>query len=194
MHTRTSGLAVVVLLVAVASFAQGTAKAPPSKPAAPAAAQAASPGVRALGEMVDFLLGQWIGEGSGEPGQGSGTFSFEASLDGNLVTRRSHAEYPAAQGRPAVNHVDVMVMYPEGGQVRADYFDNEGHVIHYTVAFTHQSATLTFISGIVEGQPRYRLVYRPLATDRVETTFEIAPPGKADAFATYVKGTSKRVK
>jgi hypothetical protein len=153
-----------------------------------------SPGARALGEMFDYVLGSWEGEGGGTPGQGTGGFVFEVSLDGNLVSRRSHAEYPAAKDRPAVSHQDFMTVYAEGGQVRADYFDNEGHVIHYTVAFAQESATLTFLSPIVEGQTRYRLTYRPLSKDRVEVSFDIAPPGNAGSFTTYVKGVSRRTK
>ena len=59
-----------------------------------------SPGARALHEMFDYLLGSWEGEGSGEPGQGTGGFVFELSLDGNLISRRSHAEYPRARIAP----------------------------------------------------------------------------------------------
>jgi hypothetical protein len=151
------------------------------------------PGVRALREVFDFLLGSWEGEGSGEPGQGTGSFVFEASLDGNLISRRSHSEYPASKDRPAVSHQDFMAVYAEGGQVRADYFDNEGHVIHYTASYAHESATVTFLSPIIEGRPRYRLTYRPLSKDRVEVAFEIAPPDKATAFTMYVKGISRRL-
>jgi hypothetical protein len=182
MSRRHLGMALLMTFICTAASAQAVA---------PPAAQP-SPGARAMREMFDFLLGSWTGEGSGEPGQGSGGFVFEASLDGNLISRRSHAEYPASKDRPAVNHQDFMAVYPEGGQVRADYFDNEGHVIHYTVSFAHESATVTFLSPVVEGQPRYRLVYRPLSKDRVEVAFEIAPPDKANAFTTYVKGVSLR--
>lgn len=153
-----------------------------------------SPGARALHEMFDYLLGNWEGEGSGEPGKGTGGFAFDVSLDGNLVSRRSHAEYPATKDRPAVNHQDVMVAYAEGGQIRADYFDNEAHVIHYTVSFAAESGVVTFISPIAAGQPRYRLIYRPLSKDRVEVAFEVAPPGKPSDFALYVKGVSRRLK
>ncbi len=184
MRLRHLCLAIALTLVAGVALAQ---------PAAQAAAQP-SPGARAMREMFDFLLGSWEGEGSGAPGQGTGGFVFEASLDGNLVSRRSHAEYPASKDRPAVNHQDFMAVYAEGGQVRADYVDNEGHVIHYTVSFAQESATVTFLSPIAEGQPRYRLIYHPLAKDRVEVAFDIAPPGKADAFANYVKGVSRRSK
>ena len=143
---------------------------------------------------MDYLLGKWEGEGSGEPGQGSGSFSFELSLDGNVVTRTSRSDYPAAGGRPAVHHEDFMVVFAEGGQLRASYFDNEGHVIHYLAAYVPESATVIFTSAILEGQPRYRLRYRPLGADRVEVAFEVAQPGSASAFATYVKGVSRRVR
>src|SRR5512133_802927 len=72
-----------------------------------------SPSARAIREMFEFLLGSWEGEGSGEPGQGTGGFVFEASLDGNLITRRSHAEYPASKDRPPVKHEDFMTVYGE---------------------------------------------------------------------------------
>jgi hypothetical protein len=153
-----------------------------------------SPGARALREMFDDLLGAWEGEGGGEPGKGTGGFVFGVSLDGNLVTRRSHAEYPAAKDRPAVNHEDFLVAYAEHGQIRADYVDNEAHVIHYTVSFVAESGTVTFVSPATEGQPRYRLVYRPLSKDRVEVTFDMAPPDKPTAFAVYLKGVSRRIK
>jgi hypothetical protein len=163
-------------------------------PATTAPAAPTTPGAKALREVVDFLLGEWTGEGTGDPGQAGGGFTFESSLDGNIVTRRSRADYPAAGGRPAVHHEDFTVMFAERGQVRANYFDNEGHVIHYAVAFAHESATVVFLSDLVEGQPRYRLTYRPLGKDHVETLFEIAPPDKPTGFQTYVKGICRRAR
>ncbi len=183
MRHRDICLAAAFAFVAAIASAQAPAPAPP-QPA----------GVRALREMFDFLLGQWEGEASGSPGQGAGTFTFETALDGNIVTRRSRTEFPASPDRAAFRHDDLVVIYAEGGQVRAEYADNEGHVIHYGVAFSHESATVTFLSPIAEGQPRYRLTYRPLGKDRVEVAFEMAPPGKPDAFTTYLKGTSRRIK
>ncbi len=159
---------------------------------APAASASPSPGVRALDEMTSFLLGDWVGEGSGAPGEGTGRFTFERSLAGNIVVRRSHSEYPAAEGRPATVHDDLMVLYPDGRQIRADYFDNEGHVIHYTAAFVYATGVVVFDSDATAGQPRYRLTYTPLSKDRVSIVFEIAPPDKPGTFAPYVKGTARR--
>src|SRR5205823_11916691 len=47
-----------------------------------------------------FLLGEWIGEGKGGPGQGKGAFSFTTELQGKVLVRRNRADYPAAGGRP----------------------------------------------------------------------------------------------
>ncbi len=163
-----------------------------AQPQPPASQSSATPGARALHEMTDYLLGEWVGEASGEPGQGAGSATFEASLDGNVVIRRSRTDFPATGSNPAIHHVDLLVIYAEGGLVKADYFDNEGHVIHYEVAFAQESATLTFTSPIVEGQPRQRLTYRPLGKDRVEVSFDLAPPGQPTAFKTHVKGVSRR--
>ena len=50
---------------------------------------------------IEFLLGDWTGEGGGGPGQGTGEFSFHKDLDGKVVVRKNYAEYPATKDRPA---------------------------------------------------------------------------------------------
>jgi len=136
-----------------------------------------------------FLAGPWIGEGAGDPGKGSGQFSFRFDLDGRALIRHSVADYPAQGGRPAVHHVDLLTTYAEGAALRALYLDNEGHVIHYTVTATAEGAA--FLSEPGPG-PRFRLTYRATGPNRVHIRFEIAPPGKPEAFVTYVEGTSTR--
>ena len=61
-----------------------------------------------------FLIGDWIGEGSGQPGQGTGGFSLQPDLEGRVLVRKNRADYPAAKDRPAFSHQDLMVVYPEG--------------------------------------------------------------------------------
>ena len=84
---------------------------------------------------AQFLVGNWAGEGGGQPGQGSGAFSFSPDLQGKVLVRKSFAEYPPANGRPASRHDDLTIVYRDETThaLRATYFDNEEHVIQYTV-------------------------------------------------------------
>jgi hypothetical protein len=167
--------------------------------AAPAlAAPATGGGFDALSGL-SFLVGDWEGKGGGSPGQAAGAFSFSRDLQQRVLVRRSHAEYPAAQGRPAIVHDDLMVVYAPGeaGTPQAIYFDNEGHVIQYRVeldgaAVPAERRSATFISDAAPGIPRYRLTYRMTGADTVDIKFEIAPPDSPNAFATYLTASAHR--
>jgi hypothetical protein len=141
-----------------------------------------------------FLMGRWTAEGRGQPGEGKGTFSFTLELQGNILVRWSHLVYPATGDHASSSHEDLMVIYPESGKMpnRAIYFDNEGHVIHYTATFSEQGKTLTFLSDSTPQAARYRLTYRQTETGLLNVKFEIAPPDKPEAFATYVEGAAYR--
>ncbi len=139
---------------------------------------------------LEFLIGTWVGEGGGAPGQGSGEFSFQYDLGRNILIRKNDSNYPAQGGRPAYRHDDLMIVYRQGTALRAIYFDSEDHVISYAVDSAADSAR--FISDPVPDQPRYRLTYRKTAAETVALEFEIAPPGKPDAFASYITATVRR--
>jgi hypothetical protein len=137
---------------------------------------------------VQFLVGKWTGEGSGQPGNGSGSFSLLPDLQGKILVRKSFAEYPAANGRPASRHDDLMIVYRDSGELRAAYYDSEGHTIHYAVQAVEGG--VSFVSGGPRDQPRYRLTYLAAGKDRARLKFEIAPPGKD--FALYIDATVHR--
>jgi hypothetical protein len=141
-----------------------------------------------------FLLGQWVGEGSGQPGQGSGGFSFVLDLQGKVLVRKNHADYPATKDRPAFSHDDLMVIYHEAGPpaARAIYFDNEGHVIQYDASFSEDGTTWVFLSDAAPSAPRYRLTYTKEKNGMLGIKFEIAPPGKPNAFSTYIEARARR--
>ena len=141
--------------------------------AAPLLAQAPAPKPD-LFESVRFLAGDWVGEGDGKPGSSSGVASFRFELEGRALVRRSHADYPAANGRPAAHHEDLLTVFAEGGQLKAFYADNEGHIIRYLAAPVPQG--VAFTSEAAPG-PRFRLTYLRGAADTVTVRFEIAPPG-----------------
>ncbi|NWJ42532.1 MAG: hypothetical protein HXX12_16340 [Geothrix sp.] len=140
---------------------------------------------------VRFLVGEWIGEGGGKPGASSGGASYRFELDGKVLVRRNVADVAAANGRPASRHEDLMTVFEEGGQLKAFYLDNEGHVIHYLV--TPRPEGVAFTSEPTPG-PRFRLTYLKTSDSLVTLRFEIAPPGKPEAFATYIEATTRKVK
>jgi hypothetical protein len=144
-------------------------------------------------EPLQFLLGDWVGEGGGGPGQGSGYFSFAPDLQAQVIVRKNHAEYPATQDQPAYQHDDLMIVYNDADKTtRAIYFDNEGHVIRYSVEFVGGRNAVTFLSDPEPSAPRYRLTYTQTAPERVSITFEIAPHDNSQAFATYITSTAWR--
>ena len=134
---------------------------------------------------LQFLAGEWVGEGGGQPGETSaGSFSFAPDLQGTILVRKSFAQYPAANGRPASRHDDLTVIYRDAvsKQLRATYWDNEGHVIQYRVEPVQ--------GGAVLASDEYRLTYTAAGKDQVKIKFEVAQPGKG--FVTYLEARARR--
>jgi hypothetical protein len=144
---------------------------------------------------LSFLLGEWIREGGGGPGQGSGGFSFTVDLQEKILVRKNRAQYPATKDRPAYSHSDLMIIYPQpgGDKLRGMYFDNEGHVIDYAVEPSADRNTVQFRSEASPSSPGFRLTYKKTGADTLTLQFEIAPPGKPDAFSAYIEATARRV-
>lgn len=138
-------------------------------------------------QSVAMLLGDWVGEGGGAPGQGGGDCSFSYDLDRKIIVRRNASDFPASNEQPAVHHRDLMILHP-GPPMRADYFDNEGHFIRYRV--TADGKEVRF--GSDEPGTRYRLRYAKLSADRMSLTFEISGSGRPEDFKMYVNGSLKR--
>lgn len=143
-----------------------------------------------------FLIGNWKGEGSGQPGEGSGYFSFRLDLSGNILVRKSHSEYPPSNNKPAVIHDDLLIVYRDltTGLDKAIYFDNEGHIINYMISFLDEPRSVICTSVESEDQPGFRLTYTQIEIDRVLIKFEFSPPNEKNTYKTYLEGTSLRVK
>ncbi len=139
-----------------------------------------------------FLMGSWISEA--RPEEVSGSFTLEPDLGSKILVRRNIANLPAAKGRPAAKHEDLMIIYrePGGKSYQASYFDNEGHIIHYTVGALPGKKSLLFVSNPDASGARFRLTYTKGEQDNVSVKFEIAPPGSGEQFKTYLEGTVRR--
>ena len=137
-----------------------------------------------------WIMGTWEGEGAGQPGRGSGYFSFQPILDGKVLQRTNHSDYPGSADQPPINHDDLMFIYLDesGHPGRAIFFDNEGHTINYAIDYTDSSIVLT--SGKTEKSPAFRLTYTRLDGGLVGVKFEMSSSGTT--FRTYVDGKCRR--
>jgi hypothetical protein len=142
----------------------------------------------------NFLVGTWTAEGHGEPGKGEGEFSFQFELRDKILVRRNRLDFPATPQRPAFTHEDLLVVYRDAGATpnRAIYFDSEGFVIHYTATFSKDGKVLTFLSNASPQAARQRLTYVRNEDGTLKVKFELAPPGKPEAFVTHVEGIARR--
>lgn len=137
-----------------------------------------------------FLMGHWTGAGSGHPGQGAGAFSFATDLQGSILVRKSFADYPSANGKPSFRHDDLLIVFREGGALKAIYFDSEQHVIRYSVRTVENG--VEFASDGPATTSRFRFTYTSTGKDSLRLKFEIAAPGKD--FTTYIEGAATRDK
>ncbi len=141
-----------------------------------------------------FLLGEWMGEGSGEPGQGIGSFSFEFDLQKKIIIRKSSTSFQSTKDKNNFVFEDLTIIYknPETSAVNAITFDNEGHVINYFINFSDDHNELIFLSNYSSNSPRYRITYSKINNQKLNVKFEIAPASKPDAFSVYYSGTAHR--
>ncbi len=139
-----------------------------------------------------YYVGEWVGEDSGAPGQGQGGYSFDFDLQGSILVRKNYSEFPATQKSPAYRHDDLMVIYPDGAVWSAEYYDNEGHVIHYAIAFNEDSTKVIFTSKPQKNTPSFRLTYTKQDQSHVKILFEFAAPSAEPQFKPYIEAVAVR--
>ena len=142
-----------------------------------------------------FLVGTWEAKTTGGNAQasGTGTYSFRLELKEHVLARR--AGYEACKGPEDFNceHGDLLYVYPEGpdAALKAIYFDNEGHVIHFVVS-APKPRSVVMVSDPAAPGPQFRLTYE-LDGDVMAGKFEIKMPGKDD-IGSYLKWKGRRRK
>jgi hypothetical protein len=141
---------------------------------------------------LSFLVGSWTsGAGSGKVaetgGTSRGTSVMAPEVGGAVLLRRDHVDLFSADGKPTGSFDQIMMMYPEGGTVRADYSDGQ-HIIHYTSATIVAGQSVSFMTSASATAPSFRLSYTKTDARTMAVRFEMAPPGQT-AFTPIATGT-----
>jgi len=140
-----------------------------------------------------FLEGSWEAATQGGVAKANavGTYSFRKELSGHILARHSRASGCKGPADFDCDHSDLLYIYPEGqGPLKAIYFDNEGHVIHYSVT-TPTPASAVFISDGSTPGPRFRLVYE-LKEGVMSGKFQMQMPGKTD-WTSYLEWSGRKL-
>jgi hypothetical protein len=141
---------------------------------------------------LSFLLGTWEARTVNNPAvTASGAYTFRAELSGHILAR--HTMVGGCKGPDDFNcqHGDLLYIYTDGPDqpLRAIYFDNEGHVIHFGVtAPTPTSAE--FLSDRDRPGPQFRLFYE-LKEHAMSGKFQIRMPGQQD-WKSYLEWAGSR--
>ena len=124
---------------------------------------------------------------------GSGTYIFQLELKDHVLARHSNVEGCKGPKSFDCDHGDLLYVYSEapGRPLKAIYFDNEGHVIHYDVS-TPTPSTAVFVSDPSSPGPQFRLSYE-LRESVMYGTFQMKMPG-ASTFRSYLEWSGGRTK
>lgn len=140
-------------------------------------------------KALAFLEGTWDAHTqTGSAGaQSDGKYTFKPELKNHVLVRSSEP-YAACKGPASFDceHHDVLYVYQEAQNqpLKAIYFDNEGHVIHYDVS-TPDATTAIFLSAASPSGPQFRLIYE-LKNAVLAGKFQMRMPGQAE-WKTYLE-------
>lgn len=133
-------------------------------------------------QSLSFLEGTWDAKATGNPSVAtSGAYTFRLELGNHIMARHSTTS-EGCKG-PATfdcEHGDLLYIFQEapGQPLKAIYFDNEGHVIHYNVT-TPDPTTAVFASDSSQPGPQFRLTYE-LKAANMSGKFQMRMPGQPD--------------
>ena len=153
-------------------------------------AQSAGPETSDPWKALQFLEGTWEAKtGPGGP-TSTGTYTFVKELDGHVLARHGRTAYCKGPAGFDCEHGDLLYVFPDGpGQtLKAIYFDNEGHVIHYDVT-TPSPTSVVFLSDAATPGPQFRLAYE-LKDGAMAGKFQMHMPGQD--WKSYLEWSGKK--
>ena len=132
-------------------------------------------------KALSFLEGTWEAKTQGGAASAAGLYTFQLELDKHILARHSTTD-PGCKGPANFDcaHGDLLYVYEDapGQPLKAIYFDNEGHVLHYSVS-TLDATTAVFLTDPAAPGPQFKLVYElkgPLMTGK----FQMKMPGQTE--------------
>lgn len=139
-----------------------------------------------------FLIGTWEAKTTGGAAQAAstGAYSFQLELRGHVLARHSAAAACKAPDDFDCQHRDLLYIYPEGPSLglKAIYFDNEGHTIHYAVS-TPKPGSVVFLSESGQPGPEFRLTYE-LVDGVMAGKFQVRMGGQTE-YKSYLEWRGK---
>lgn len=139
-------------------------------------AQADHPALKPLA----FLEGTWEAktQQASSTATAAGDYTFAKELGGHILSRHSATANCKGPASYDCDHRDLLYVYPDGPALKAIYFDNEGHVIHYNVS-TPVPNSVVFLSDPSIPGPQFRLTYQ-LQDAVMSGKFQIRMPGQTE--------------
>jgi hypothetical protein len=146
-----------------------------------------------------FIVGNWRGPSTGEPGQGTSERTYEFEFGETFIHVRNKGVYPSQPKNPKGEvHQDTGFFSYDKTRKRFVFrqFHSEGFVNQYVEdPAASDGKSLVFVTEAIENIPdgwRARETYRSIGPDEFIETFELAAPGKE--FARYTECRLRRVR
>ncbi len=132
-------------------------------------------------KSLAFLQGTWDAKSQGPAGTTTdGTYTFGLELNNHVMARHGGTAACKAAGSFDCDHTDLFYIYQNAPNqpLKAIYFDNEGHVIHYNVS-TPTATSVVFLSDTAQPGPQFRLTYE-LTGSVMAGKFQMHMPGQSE--------------
>jgi hypothetical protein len=127
-------------------------------------------------KTLQFLEGTWEAktQGGSAGATSTGDYIFIEELNGHILARHSASSGCKGPADFNCDHGDLLYIYREAPDqpLKAIYFDNEGHVIQYTV-------TTPVPGSVVFESEQYRLIYERKG-NVMSGKFQMRMPGKTE--------------
>jgi hypothetical protein len=139
-------------------------------------------------QSLRFLIGTWQArtQGGTADATATGTYTFRLELRDHVLARHTASTGCKGPTDFDCDHGDILYVYPDlsGQGLKAIYFDNEGHVIHYAVTSSLPDSVV-FLSDPSLPGPQFRLTYE-LRERVLYGKFQLRVPGQND-FKSYLE-------